>query len=69
MAYIRKTEIVKLGLPEGITKESASYALDGPMEQRISDLNRIVSALDGWDTEEAVILRDEAQEYLDELTA
>lgn len=57
----------KQGLPDGLTIESAHYALDGPIEQRIHDLKHLVSRLDGWATNEADCLRDEATENLSEL--
>ena len=61
--------------PEGRTAESAYYALNGPREQNIYDLEAIISeceahikcAPDWWDGSYARTLMAEAQEYLDEI--
>jgi len=53
--------------PDGLTGESAFYALDGPKEQKIQKLKRIIDDCDGHDTPEARALGAEAQEYLQEL--
>ena len=54
-------------LPEGLTTESVRFALAGPRDQRIRDLERILSLLDGWETEAAVALRIQTEEGLDEI--
>jgi len=54
-------------LPEGLTTESVRFARNGPREQRIRDLERILSLLDGWETEAARELRTQTEEGLDEL--
>ena len=54
-------------LPEGLTAESAYYAMDGPRDQRIAQLKGIIDALEDWENVEAVALRQEAEEYLDDV--
>jgi hypothetical protein len=54
-------------LPEGLTTESVRFALKGPRDQRIRDLERILSLLDGWETPAALELRIQTEEGLDEI--
>jgi hypothetical protein len=54
-------------LPEGLTSESVRFVRNGPREQRIRDLERILSLLSGWQTEAAQELREQTEEGLDEL--
>jgi len=54
-------------LPEGLTTESVRFALRGPRDQRIRDLERILSLLGGWDTPAAMELRIQTEEGLDEI--
>jgi hypothetical protein len=54
-------------LPEGLTTESVRFALRGPRDQRIRDLERIMSLLDGWETQAAQELRIQTEEGLDEI--
>jgi hypothetical protein len=51
-------------LPEGLTGESVHLAMRGPREQRIRDLERILSILNGWETAAAKTLRSEAEQAL-----
>lgn len=53
--------------PPGRSGISASEALDGPREQKIRDLESIIEECEGWGTDEATALADEAREYLAEL--
>jgi len=54
-------------LPEGLTAEAVRQALDGPREQRIRDLERLLSLLDGWDTAAAREVRSQVEDGLAEL--
>jgi hypothetical protein len=54
-------------LPEGLNPESVRFACLGPRDQRIRDLERILSLLSGWETEPARQLRTQTEEALDEL--
>jgi hypothetical protein len=54
-------------LPMGLTAESVARALNGPRDQRIRDLERLLSMLDGWQTPAARIVRDQVEEGLAEL--
>jgi hypothetical protein len=54
-------------LPEGLTPESAYYALDGPREQKISRLESIIAECDLVDSLAARHLAAEAQDYLNEI--
>jgi hypothetical protein len=65
--FVWLTEMFQSDLPMGLTPESVRNALDGPREQRIAQLKHILAELEGWDTEEAAALRDEANEALREL--
>ena len=49
--------------PDGITEESAFFALDGPPAQSLADLERIAKACNDWGTPEAQALAWEAEEY------
>jgi len=55
-------------LPEGLTSESVRFIRNGPRDQRIRDLERTLTLLDGWDTEAARSLRAETQACMAELT-
>ncbi len=55
--------------PDGLTGESAYYACDGPRDQVIADLRRILDLCVDWGTAEAENLRDECREYLDDMGA
>ena len=63
---VRSIEILS-DLPEGLTPESAFYAMDGPVEQRRRDLIRILNLVYGWDTQAANTLRQETREYLEQV--
>ena len=65
--FVWLAEMFQIDLPKGLTPESVNYALDGSREQRITQLKQILTALDGWDTEEAEDLSGAAQEALNEL--
>ena len=67
--FVWLTEMFQVDLPKGLTPESVHYALDGTREQRIQKLKEITAALDGWDTEEAVELLQEAEKALRKLEA
>jgi hypothetical protein len=54
-------------LPEGLTSESVRFARVGPRDQRIRDLERILTLLGGWETPAAKELRAQTEEGLDEL--
>jgi len=55
--------------PPGLTGESAYYACDGPRDQVIADLRRILDLCVDWGTPQAEILRDECREYLEDMGA
>ena len=55
-------------LPYGLYPESAEQALNGPVDQRIRELSRIIGELRLWNTTEARELRCEAAGYLHELS-
>ena len=54
-------------LPVGLTAESVRFAKNGPRDQRIRDFERILSLLDGWNTEQAKALRRQTEDGLEEL--
>jgi hypothetical protein len=54
-------------LPDGLTGDSAHYACDGPRDQVIAELRRILDECVDWGTPEAENMRDECREYLEEL--
>ena len=54
-------------LPEGLTADSVARALAGPREQRIRDLEHLLSLLEGWDTPAARAVRDQVEDGLAEL--
>ncbi len=54
-------------LPEGLTAESVARALAGPREQRIRDLEHLLSLLEGWDTPAARTVRSQVEDGLAEL--
>jgi len=62
--FVWLTEMFQIDLPKGLTPESVKYALDGSREERVTQLKHILNSLDGWDTEEAETLRNEAFEAL-----
>jgi len=51
--------------PPGLTSESAFYACDGPKDQQIAELKRIVAACAGHETPEALTLHFEAESRLE----
>jgi len=51
--------------PLRLTSESAFYACDGPKDQQIAELKRIVAACAGHETPEALALKDEAEAFLE----
>jgi hypothetical protein len=66
---LRITEEAREPYPPGLTGESAYYACDGPRDQVIAELRRILDLCVDWGTTEAENLRDECREYLDDLGA
>jgi hypothetical protein len=55
--------------PPGLNSESAHEAYDGPRDQVIADLRRILDLCVDWGTAEAENLRDECRDYLDDMGA
>jgi hypothetical protein len=53
-----------LSLEEKILRQVAAYGPE-PERRQIRDLERILSLLDGWETEAAVAVRIQAEEGLD----
>ena len=51
--------------PEGYGPDSAAYATDGPREQVLAELRRIVHAFAAYGTIEAEALAHEASVYLE----
>jgi hypothetical protein len=66
---LRIVEELRDPYPPGLTGESAHYACDGPRDQVIADLRRILDLCVDWGTAEAENLRDECRDYLDDLGA
>jgi len=51
--------------PRGLTAESAFCACDGPVEQQITELRRIITACTSHGTPEAIELKAEAEAFLE----
>jgi hypothetical protein len=66
---LRIVEEVRNPYPPGLTGESAHYACDGPRDQVIAELRRILDLCVDWGTPQAEILRDECREYLEDMGA
>jgi hypothetical protein len=55
--------------PDGLTATSARDACNGPRDQVITELRRILDLCVDWGTAEAENLRDECRDYLDDMGA
>jgi hypothetical protein len=65
--FVWLVEMFQADLPDGLTPESVRNALDVSRQEQIAHLKHILTALDGWDTQEAMALWAEAEEALEKL--
>lgn len=56
-------------LPDGLTPESVHYAQDGPQEQVIHDLHRIIQRCEAHGTVDATLLAQDAEKALEDVKA
>ncbi len=67
--HLRIVDEARAPYPPGLDSESAHGVCDGPRDQVIADLRRILDLCVDWGTAEAENLRDECREYLDDMGA